>query len=329
VTYTPPEGITIGTFTADTLPASFLAPVDSLVSYKIYGTSEGAGVETESGEPAGYKLPLTVKSGAQSQDIPIYIGSTKLGEEEYVDFGEQKVYKRTAQLFNSDELVMVDNYYISDNGEIYADQEGYGYTENYFDVLPNETYSFINFYNRMVNTGCRLVFYDAQGNFLSRTNSFTPNGTNNKYTFTTASNCYKLRILYRMALFPASNTTIVQGSVTPDPIPPYYQPVDPPLPFPTLTTYIGKNTLSSTETLGDVEFTGDWLAIMGSTEDESIDIEFTVDAKEYIAFVAVDDGPSIQVYDTITMPSSADSFTLEVVAWGRERYTDTVYNALS
>lgn len=43
--------------------------------------------------PPGYKLSLTVESGAQSQDIPIYIGDSKLGEEEYVDFGEQKVYK--------------------------------------------------------------------------------------------------------------------------------------------------------------------------------------------------------------------------------------------
>lgn len=43
--------------------------------------------------PHGYKLPLTVESGAQSQDIPIYIGDSKLGEEEYVDYGEQKIYK--------------------------------------------------------------------------------------------------------------------------------------------------------------------------------------------------------------------------------------------
>lgn len=106
-------------------------------------------------------------------------------------------------------------------------------------------------------------------------------------------------------------------------------PQDPPLPFPTISTYKGENTLSSTETLGDIELTGDWLAIMGSTEDESIDIGFTVDAEEYIAFVSVDDGPSIQVSDTITMPSSASSFTLQVVSWGREQYTDTVYNALS
>ena len=108
----------------------------------------------------------------------------------------------------------------------------------------------------------------------------------------------------------------------------YLVPTDPPAPLPAIPTYKGENTLSSTETLGDIELTGDWLAIMGSTEDESIDIGFTVDAEEYIAFATID-GPSIQVSDTITMPSSASSFTLQVVSWGREQYTDTVYNALS
>lgn len=108
----------------------------------------------------------------------------------------------------------------------------------------------------------------------------------------------------------------------------FLKPTDPPVPLPAITAS-GETTITTTETLGDVELTGDWTAIMGSTEDESIDIGFTVDAEEYIAFVTVDDGPSIQVSDTITMPSSADSFSLEVVAWGREQYTDTVYNALS
>lgn len=108
----------------------------------------------------------------------------------------------------------------------------------------------------------------------------------------------------------------------------FLKPIEPPTPLPAITAS-GETTITTTETLGDIDLSGDWLAIMGSTEDESIDIVFTVDAEEYIAFVTVDDDPQIQVSDTITMPSSADSFTLEVVSWGRERYTDTVYNALS
>lgn len=77
-----------------TLPLAFLSEkVQTLTDYRIYGTAEGAGAETESGEPAGYKLTLTVTSGEQSDTYPLYIGDSKLGEEEYVDYGEQKVYK--------------------------------------------------------------------------------------------------------------------------------------------------------------------------------------------------------------------------------------------
>ena len=43
--------------------------------------------------PHGYKLPMTVESGEKSTTTPIYIGNSKLGEEEYVDYGEQKVYR--------------------------------------------------------------------------------------------------------------------------------------------------------------------------------------------------------------------------------------------
>lgn len=76
-----------------TLPLTFEAKGEALKNYRLYGTSEGAGVETESGEPTGYKLPMTVESGEESTTIPIYIGDGKLYEDEYLDFGEQKVYK--------------------------------------------------------------------------------------------------------------------------------------------------------------------------------------------------------------------------------------------
>ena len=46
------------------LPLQFNSRVTAnLKNYRLYGASEGAGVETESGEPAGYKIPLTNTSG--------------------------------------------------------------------------------------------------------------------------------------------------------------------------------------------------------------------------------------------------------------------------
>lgn len=77
-----------------TLPITFRSNGDDLLGYKIYGTADEAGVQTESGEPAGYKIPLTVTSGTESKTADIFIGDSKLGEAEYVDYGEQKIYKR-------------------------------------------------------------------------------------------------------------------------------------------------------------------------------------------------------------------------------------------
>ncbi len=74
-----------------TLPLTFEAKGEALRNYRLYGSSEGAGTETSGTEPAGYKIPLTVTSGAQSSAYPIYIGDTQLMDEEYGDYEEQKI----------------------------------------------------------------------------------------------------------------------------------------------------------------------------------------------------------------------------------------------
>lgn len=75
------------------LPLSFLSKGEALTNCRLYGTSEGAGEQTSGTEPAGYKIPLTVTSGEQSDTYPVYIGDTKLYEDEYVDYQEQKIYR--------------------------------------------------------------------------------------------------------------------------------------------------------------------------------------------------------------------------------------------
>ena len=45
------------------LPTTIFAQSGELDNYRIYGTSTSAGVETESGEPAGYKIPILNTSG--------------------------------------------------------------------------------------------------------------------------------------------------------------------------------------------------------------------------------------------------------------------------
>ncbi len=281
-------------------------------------------METESGAPAGYKIPIIGTSGVN-----------------------ENLYDKDAKDTN--------NGYISGaglqtNGETISNA-AYEVSE-YIEIDPAENYVSMNV---LETTRMAVCFYSntheyISGHALSPTPLTLSIPQNAKYLRVSVVSSYTesdpLRVTYGTEVVPERYTSNYDLFIGDSKLGEYeyvdfttqkiyklqegvLTPTDPPAPLPSIITYDGENTISSTETLGDVEFTGEWSAIMGSTEDESIDIEFTVDAEEYIAFVAVDDGPSIQVSDTITMPSSADSFTLEVVAWGRERYTDTVYNALS
>lgn len=89
-----------------TLPMTFRSNGTALINYRIYGTANGAGVQTEQ---HGYKIPLTV-SGTETKTIDVYIGDSKLGEEEYVDYGEQKIYKRILFMTHDDkQFITKDN----------------------------------------------------------------------------------------------------------------------------------------------------------------------------------------------------------------------------
>ena len=44
-------------------------------------------------EAYGYKIPLANTSGQNTDSYPLFIGNTKLGATEYLDFSEQKIYK--------------------------------------------------------------------------------------------------------------------------------------------------------------------------------------------------------------------------------------------
>ena len=73
-----------------TLPLVYTSRASQVLKdYTVYGTSAGAGIACESGEPEGYKIPLT----NNSTDYTLYIGSSKLGAEEYVDYADGKIYK--------------------------------------------------------------------------------------------------------------------------------------------------------------------------------------------------------------------------------------------
>jgi hypothetical protein len=296
-----------------TLPLTFLSKGDDLIDYRIYGTSMGAGVETESGEPAGYKLPLTVESGAQSQDIPIYIGSTKLGEEEYVDYGEQKVWKRTEIKGLSEPLCGIsdrnDTLDLSTgtltrrikrlvltgtdaDGEMSVTAQGIVYTTP-IPTLKNVGSAFCTHF-KYINQSQSSNMPDnsfttrgGAGRSLWFKTDFTTVADFQSYLATQYASGTPVTVWYVLVdsetstiPVPSGLTGTIEGYLiqdgTPTPETPIYptangvkqpdgtytiqsaylRPTDPPVSLPAILTYQGENTLSSTETLGEVEITG-------------------------------------------------------------------------
>lgn len=192
--------------------------------------------------PYGYQIPLTVTSGAQSITIPVCIGSTKLGAEEYVDYQEQKIYRCYGEVtLKGDEKNL---YY-------YGAFEG---AQTFYLVLPdNEVsvtgtpYLSCNYYSTVyiespaVNKTCRYRWYGSIGKWsLGRIYMFDNDYTNlsdfRAHLADLYNNGVPLKISYLLKDAPI--------------------PTDPPVPLPAINTYSGENTLSSTETIEQAEITG-------------------------------------------------------------------------
>lgn len=70
--------------------------------------------------PYGYKIPLVISSGTKTKTIDAYIGDSKLGEEEYIDYGEQKIYKRILFMTHDDK-----HFITKDNKDFCLRRRGY------------------------------------------------------------------------------------------------------------------------------------------------------------------------------------------------------------
>ena len=83
-----------------TLPATFNANGDNMKQYQIWGDTGGVG--DDSGTAYGYEVDMSVSDGTNTTATPIYIGDTALQKDEYVDYDEQKVYRRTRNLLKNE-----------------------------------------------------------------------------------------------------------------------------------------------------------------------------------------------------------------------------------
>lgn len=225
--------------------------------------------------PYGYEIPLTVTSGQNADTYPLYIGDTELGAEEYVDYGEQKVYKRTENDFPYAEAGV----YGFSEGTATVTSDGAGrfvlqgkipygaesekilLKSDYvvpLSVSSGGTYTF--YIGNSKRDLVRVVFYDATGNEIIAYQGNTAWRKANNYTFTGTVHS----VAFRNTQSSEQSITTTENVYSPmfseigdlGTYIPYLQPTDPPLPFPPITAYQGKNTLSSTETVGSVSLTG-------------------------------------------------------------------------
>ena len=163
----------------------------------------------------------------------LYIGESPLKEGEYVDYKEQKVYRRTEQLFNAETATYVNNKYKTDNG-VERGYNGAGYYATYMPITAGETINVINVSGSQMFT-VRLYFYDAQKQWITRSNGYTSD-----FSIIAPNDAAFIQLQISKMYIPSPNTiTITQGSTAPSTYIPYLQPEDPPVPLPAIPTVDG------------------------------------------------------------------------------------------
>ncbi len=202
-----------------------------------------------------YKIPLTVSgNNSQSQSYDAYIGSTKLYEDEYADYESGKVYKRTENLWDAQSASLTFKQVASTGSKRWA-----------FTITEPGIYTVKCFDGRRGYVYCRRynVSTDNYGTLYRL--SVPEEGSESPQTATLEVDSDLILLIYPRSdetaddvttLFNLAKLCVVPGSTVPETFIPYLQPTDPPVPFEAIQTFNGENTLSSTETVGEVSVTG-------------------------------------------------------------------------
>lgn len=166
----------------------------------------------------------------------LFIGDTKLYEDEYLDFSEQKVYKRTENLHNVQTDLL--DYRITWATGALIQSQGSSISD-YIPVIEGQTYS--------VNRILIWLGYDSQQTYLgawySSANKFIKDGnTSPIVTLTIPNGCQYIRLLGIGSYM--DNIALVHSDTPPKTYIPYLQPTDPPVPLPAISAYKGENNLS-------------------------------------------------------------------------------------
>lgn len=197
-----------------------------------------------------------------SATIPIYIGDTKLDAEEYVDYEEQKIYKRTENdfpygkageyEFGAAAKIISDgkgNYIM--NGRVTANLASSTIPLDRAFEFPESGFFYLG--NSISARNMRIAFYDENNNYLG---FYSIDGA-----WRIISNLPTLPPIFAIGFGTNTSANYPLNDYTVSPMfsetgeltqyIPYYNSTDPPVTLPELSTYSGENTLSCSEALGD------------------------------------------------------------------------------
>lgn len=245
--------------TSNQLSVTITAPING---YVVVLNKEGKSTVAEGNTAIayGYKIPLTITSDKSRESIetPLYIGDTQLGENEYLDYQNQKIYKNPIARWTCTFIPRT-----TPSGNKYV-----GFTLNWNMLNGAKITTFARMYlgNEVVNpltedTPNVIVEEDtlsaresggtganARGELGSSIRGYLVYNDTKYYTPT-----FNFSYDY---VAEKGNFTLIFYS--------YEDEVTPPLPFPTLTTYLGENSIDvDTTTAPDkvvVEYKG-WKSI--------------------------------------------------------------------
>ena len=188
--------------------------------------------------PYGYKLPLTLKSGTESKDTDIYIGDSKLEENDLIDFSGQKVFTNTVTtVFNGTE-----------NWKYYGIYGGH-HTFYYDYGEPVRKQSIFLICNKYTSTFVSSQ-EETKNNTIRYQASITMWNINRVYIFDDRFNNAADFKENLEQLYLANDPLVIikQGKNTRE--------ITPPAPLPTIETLKGTNTLDSTVEVGEVTIKG-------------------------------------------------------------------------
>ena len=201
--------------------------------------------------PYGYKIPVSLTDGTSTSNYDLFVGDSKLNEDEYIDYETQKVYKRTANFLNFDELIAAPSGTMPPSSNTLEHMLA-------LQLKPSTTYT-------MYSDGQGAESGDADANRSvyfcgSRAGNTVFNDHSVSYATDSSGMIYiginSSRTNAQQYINGTAHLWILEGSDAQGDYVPYYSPIDPPAPFQSISTYKGENTLSSTETLGEVTVKG-------------------------------------------------------------------------